>query len=310
MIRVGVLRGGAGTNYEQSLASGAYVLKHLPSDRYELIDLYIDTEGTWHLGGLPVSEERLRHRVDVIWNTLLGYFGADGKVQQLLERLGIQYTGSGPLASAIVANRKLQKDRLATLGILTPRGVFIESWGEGSYDEKVVDGVVGTISKKFSPPWIISPLYPSDDPSSVIAKTRVDLTDMLQEKCQNKIPVLVEEAVFGQKVSVIASSGFRKQKTYTFLPVEKKDGAYRKLSKKERDSVQHIAKHLHESLELGPYSCVHAIVSTKGKVYILGIDTVPVLHSESVLHEMLSSVGSSFGEFSEHMITHARTRKV
>ena len=55
MIRVGVLRGGTSKEYEQSLKAGAYVLKRLPKDAYEPLDIYIDREGVWHLGGLPMS---------------------------------------------------------------------------------------------------------------------------------------------------------------------------------------------------------------------------------------------------------------
>ncbi|MEI8129926.1 MAG: hypothetical protein WCG55_00265 [bacterium] len=310
MIRVGVLRGGAGTDYEQSLASGAYVLKHLPHDRYEVYDVYIDTEGVWHLGGTPVSEEKLRHRIDVIWNTLSGYFGADGKLQQLLEKLGIQYTGSDPLTSAIVANRKLQKDRLATLGIVTPRGLFVDSWGDGVYDAKDVDTVVATVSKKFSPPWIVTPTSRVGGSDFVIAKTRIELAHILQTMCQNKTPVLIEEAVIGQEVRVVASSGFRGQKTYTFLPVEKNRGAHKKLKREERDIVQRVARSVHEGLELGSYSCIHAVVSPKGRVYVTGVDTVLAVHPESDFHEALTSVGSSFREFSEHVLSHARARKI
>jgi len=89
MIRVGVLRGGTGTKYDASLATGAYVLKHLPRDLYEPVDIFIDRAGQWHVGGVPVSHDKLQRRIDVVWNALHGFYGEDGKAAQLLENLGI-----------------------------------------------------------------------------------------------------------------------------------------------------------------------------------------------------------------------------
>ena len=309
MIRVGVLRGGTGIDYEQSLASGAYVLKHLPRDRYEVFDIYIDTEGVWHLGGTPVSADKLRHRVDLILNTLSGYFGADGKLSQLLESLGIPYTGSEPLVGALTMHRALLINHLANSGIATMRGVFIESWGDAENEQKEIDEITNTIAKKFSPPWVVAPLAVGHAHDSIIAKTRTNLNQVLGEMARAKIPVHVAEAVFGQEVSVVASSGFRRQNTYTFLPVEKKGSGYRKLKKEERDAVQKVAQAVHESLHCGPYSCTHAVVTPKGRIYVLSVETVPHFHGESELHHMFASVGSSFHEFSEHVIAHARARK-
>ena len=73
MIRVGVLRGGTGNQYEQSLATGAYVLKHQPKDTYEVSDIFLDRDGVWHFNGAPLDYEKLMRRVDVIWNALHGF---------------------------------------------------------------------------------------------------------------------------------------------------------------------------------------------------------------------------------------------
>lgn len=306
MIRVGVLRGGTSNQYDQSLATGAYVLKHLPRDRYEPVDIFLDREGIWHFNGTPLGHDKLKMRVDVIWNALHGFYGEDGKVQQLLESLSIPYIGSGPLLSAISMNKKLLKDQVAKLGIKTPRGIYIEKWGNENREE-TVSGVVRTISTKFSPPWIVEPISRGLANGSMRAKTRDELTAVLLQMFDLDIPVLIEEEVLGKEVSVISSGGFRKQPVYTFLPQENKNPKGR-MQKKESEEVQKVAKALHHGLGLGPYSHMRAIIHQSG-VYVVGVETLPSLHEGGELHHSLDAVGSSFSEFAEHLIGQAMKGK-
>ena len=307
MIRVGVLRGGTGAQYERSLASGAHVLKHLPRDRYEVLDIYIDQAGVWHLGGIPVSTDKLRHRVDVIWNTLQGFYGEDGKLAQALETLGIPYTGSGPLASAVAMNKKLTKDRLLATGVKTPRGIYVEEWGTGSGDVAVAE-VARTVSAKFSPPWIVEPISRGAGDGAMLAKTRGDLVEILQAVCEAKLPVLVEEAVLGTQAHVIALSGFRGQSVYTFLPMHA-EGKEKKFQRVEKEQLETTAQKTHASLGLESYSLVHMVMDRKGAVSVLGVETVPTLHFEADLHHALAAVGSSFAEFADHFIRLALKKK-
>src|SRR3989344_2028477 len=105
-IRVGVMRGGLGAEYDVSLRTGQSVLEHLPED-YRGHDLLITKDGTWHLGGLPIRVSDVAKRVDVVFNSLHGEFGEDGKVQRILEDHCIPYTGSGVVASALGMNKHL-----------------------------------------------------------------------------------------------------------------------------------------------------------------------------------------------------------
>jgi hypothetical protein len=81
-IRVGILRGGQGHEYEVSLKTGAGVLKNLPSDKYQPVDILLTRDGTWHLSGLPVEPARAIQAVDVVFNALHGEYGEDGQIQQ------------------------------------------------------------------------------------------------------------------------------------------------------------------------------------------------------------------------------------
>ena len=307
MIRVGILRGGTSNKYDESLATGAYILQHLSRDRYEPIDLFVDRNGVWHLYGTPLSEDKLRIRVDVVWNALSGFYGEDGKVSQVLEMLSIPYIGSGPLSSALSMNKKLSKEYLAKSNIKTPRGVYIEDWGEGAREQSVSE-VVHNVSKKLSPPWIVEPISRPRGNGAIWVKTRDELTAVLLQMFDADIPVLVEEAVLGKEVSVSTVAGFRGKGIYTFLPVVK-NSLNARLKREESEELQRVAALVHKTFGIGIYSRTEALLTPKGAVYVLATDTIPVLHENSDLHHSFDSVGVTFDEFAAHLIAEAMVRK-
>ena len=296
MIRVGVLRGGTSSEYDSSLASGAYVLKNLPRDKYEPVDVFIDREGAWHIGGKPASYDKLQHRVDVVWNALGGFYGADGKVENVLSSLSIPYVGAGPFLSALTMHKKMSKDHLAAIGIETPRGIYIESWGEGSRDETSAV-IVAQVAHDFSPPWIVVPISRSQGIEPARAVTLGDLSDVLGRMFDLGLPVSIEEEVLGERASVIALGGFRRQPTYTFLP-----SGSRVWRGSESEALQAVARTIHEKLGFGPYSRIEAVVTPRGRIFVTRIETVPSFAPGSEIHSALQGTGASFGELADHLL--------
>ena len=133
MIRVGVVRGGTSSEYDTSLAGGAFVLRNLPRDKYQPVDIFVDQEGAWHIGGLPMTHEALQHKVDVVWNALHGFYGEDGKVQQLLENLSIPYIGTTPYVAAMTMHKKLLNDSFNDMGLKVQPGVYVQWIGKGPH---------------------------------------------------------------------------------------------------------------------------------------------------------------------------------
>ena len=125
-VRVGVLRGGVSHEYEVSLATGGSVLKHLQSV-YRGHDILIDREGVWHWNGLPAEPDLIARQVDVFWNALHGEYGEDGKVQQLLDSLGVAYTGSGAMSSALAMNKMAAKGFFRQAGLKVPPGFLVRN---------------------------------------------------------------------------------------------------------------------------------------------------------------------------------------
>ena len=102
---IGVLMGGCSSEREVSLRSGAAVADALKSIGHKVVPIDLQSEDLRELEGV---------HLDVAFIALHGRFGEDGRLQQLLQKRGIPYTGSGPGASR-AAMDKVEAKRLFKL---------------------------------------------------------------------------------------------------------------------------------------------------------------------------------------------------
>src|SRR5579872_3274962 len=103
--RVGVLMGGLSAERDVSLRTGEGVAAALEGKGYEVARLVWESEGS------ALDELVRQASIDVAFIALHGRGGEDGCVQGLLELLGIPYTGSGVLASALAMDKLKAKER-------------------------------------------------------------------------------------------------------------------------------------------------------------------------------------------------------
>ena len=112
---IAVLMGGPGSERDVSIASGNAVLE-------ALID-----EG---LNALPVDvqsqEIDLPDGVGLCFNAIHGTFGEDGEMQQILEGMGMPYTGAGIQSSRIAFDKALSKDVFIERGVPTPASEIVD----------------------------------------------------------------------------------------------------------------------------------------------------------------------------------------
>ncbi len=303
MIRVGVIRGGTGPKYQTSLDTGAFVLKHLPREEFEPVDIFVDRDGAWHMAGRPVSPDRLARNVDVVWNALHGHYGEDGKLARFLESVQLPYVGTPPLPAAVAMHERLLNERLGAHGFPVRKGMYVEEWADISAED-----AAQLAAAKLSPPWIVVPVMRGVTEGEYRAKTRPELTALLAELRAAGLPVFVEEATLGREVSVVTVPGFRKEKLYTFIPLGADGRRATNARAPEHAALQQLAKKAHEVLNLGHYSRVHMVLTPKGKIVIRSVDTVPDLSKESPVHAMLASTGATFAELARHLIGLAKER--
>lgn len=112
--KVGVLYGGVSAEREVSLKSGTMVLEAL---RRRGIDAHGFDTGFGSLADLVAQQ------FDRVFIALHGRGGEDGTIQGALEMIGVPYTGSGVMASAIAMDKIFTKRLWTTHGLPTPRWV-------------------------------------------------------------------------------------------------------------------------------------------------------------------------------------------
>lgn len=312
-LRVGVLRGGPSSEYEVSLKTGASVLQHLPEDKYVPVDIFLDRDGTWHHRGRPIVPTDLSDHVDVVWNALHGHYGEDGKVQKVLEDIGIPYTGSGVLPSAIGMHKAIAKEHLSRAGIRTPEGWLVAE------DDDIQEALYDIFrNSKF--PLVVKPVTGGSSVATHIVRSYAKLLAAVAD-AMTYGDVLIEEFVAGREATVGVIDANDDGEVFALPPVEivpPPDAAFfdyeakygggtselcpGRFTPEENAELRRLAALAHKALGLRHYSRADFIVSRFRGIYMLEVNTLPGLTSESLLPKALRASGVLLPEFLDHVI--------
>ncbi|MEK7607444.1 MAG: D-alanine--D-alanine ligase [Patescibacteria group bacterium] len=319
--RVAVLRGGPSSEYEVSLKSGETVLKNLPA-KYEPIDVFISRVGAWHVGGVEKKPAEILKHIDVAFVALHGQYGEDGKVQRILEHIGIPFTGSKSFASALAMNKHLTKNALSHL----KDKIKFAAHKVFTRDEIKQIGV-NEIFRIIPHPSIVKPLSAGSSVGITIVKTFFDLESALKKALEHSDSVIIEEFIEGREVTCGVVDNFRGQKTYSLFPIEiipkedfydyhakyiSEDTRYicpTKFDESIKQTIQEVSKAIHEHLGLRHYSRSDFIVHPKRGVYFLEVNTLPGMTSHSLIPKAGDAGGFPLSEFFDHVLTLAIARK-
>ncbi len=318
---VGILRGGPSSEYEVSLTTGATVLQHLPQDKYTFLDIYIDQEGKWHVQGQAVEPHQALQRVDVVFNALHGEYGEDGKVQRILEKHGVPFTGSNSFGSALAMNKVLSKKTFAQHGLKTPHYKTLRQ--NEAADQAILD-----IFRSFPMPAVVKPVSQGSSVGVSIAKNIAELREGIAHAFEYDDSILIEEFIKGIEASCGVLESFRGQKLHALIPIEIRpkashffdytskytDGGSDEIcpgnfTLEEKARIEEYAKRAHEILGLRHYSRSDFIVTPRRGIYILETNTLPGLTPNSLLPKELKAGGTELSHFLDHIIELALGKK-
>ncbi len=130
--------------------------------------------------------------VDVVIIALHGTWGEDGRIQGLLDTIGIPYTGSGVLASALAMDKVAAKKVLAADGIDVPRGVEVTS---DTGDDLVRARSVGL-------PAFVKPVASGSSVGAAIVTSAEQLAPAIADALRYDERALVEELLGGTELTV------------------------------------------------------------------------------------------------------------
>lgn len=230
---VAVLFGGLSSEKEISLATGRYVYSIVDRNRYNVLPLYMSSSnGKLYI--LPdklviqnrtedienrlseaeyVKLESLKSKCDLVFIALLGKYGEDGVIQGILEILGIPYTGSGILPSAVAMHKRVTKNLLRSMNITVARDYILSNDEWQNNQEKVINEIQSQIGM----PVVVKPTREGSSVGVSFANDIETLKKGISLAFEWDKEILVEEYVKGQEFMCIVIGN---QNPVAMIPTE------------------------------------------------------------------------------------------
>lgn len=293
-IHVAVLMGGLSSEREVSLRSGAACANALQAQGYRVSR--IDA-------GRDVGERLAELRPDVCFNALHGRYGEDGCIQGLLETLGIPYTHSGVLASALAMHKERSKPVLAAAGVPVAESL-------------VVTRAEAARAHVMPPPYVIKP--PTEGSSVGVFIVREDQAQPPQELTSAEWTlgeeVMVERFIPGRELTCAVMGDealgvieIRPAEGLAFYDYDAKyapGGSIHVLPAPLKPNVYQLVQKLsvaaHRALGCRGVSRSDFRYDDRpegtGELVCLEVNTQPGMTSTSLVPELAAHAGRSFGE--------------
>ena len=244
---------------------------------------------------------------DCVYLGLHGVDGEDGKIQATLDLLGVPYTGSDHLSSAMAMDKAVTKRIMEANGILTPR------WQDLHYTAADIPRLAETLPV----PCVIKV---ADGGSSIgvqIADTRGDLAEALADVLPYGEHVVVEEKIVGRELTMPVLDG-RCLCPIEIVPPDEKGFDYMSkyqsggksareicpapVTEAERDQLAEAALKLHRALGLSVYSRSDFMLDREGRAWCLEVNTLPGMTSTSLIPQAAAEAGIGYGELCEKIV--------
>ena len=190
MSVVAVLKGGRSLERQISMQSGARVEAALKRLGHAVVGIDVDHD----------LVRKLRDAApDVAFVALHGRDGEDGTVQELLEVLGIPYTGSGVHACVLASDKVLAKHELRAAGIPTPDSL---SFNETAFKELGAAEALDAVEERLGFPLVVKPADQGSALGIKFAPGAADVPAALVAAFSYSRKVLIERYIDGSDLAV------------------------------------------------------------------------------------------------------------
>lgn len=305
--RVALLAGGTSGERDISLASGDGARGALEKAGFQVIQ--ID----------PASKDDLKRlvdeRFDVAFLALHGKMGEDGTIQGMLELLGIPYTGSGVLASAVAMNKGKSKVFYDLAGIPTVPGINLTSNDEVNLEE--IKSIVGI-------PCVVKPATEGSSLGLRIIHNESELAEAIEYVFGIDDSIVIEKFVAGTETTAAVLGNDNPEALPVIEIVPLKADSYdfeskyapggcehicpARLSSEVTALIQNYAIRAHKTLGCRGVSRTDFIVDSDGKPWILETNTIPGMTPTSLLPDTAGVAGYSFPELCTKLVEYALDR--
>ena len=238
--------------------------------------------------------------IDVVLISLYGTWGEDGRMQGLLDTLGIAYTGSGVLASALAMDKVMAKTVLKANGLDVPRGEVVRS-AEGADLER---------ARAIGLPVFVKPVASGSSVGASIVRGPEDLAPAIAGALEYDDRALVEEYLKGTELTVAVIGNDEPQALPVIEIVPKREffdyhakydaGASEEIVPARipddvAKRVQDLAVRAHRALGCRGMSRTD-FVWIGDRIVALEVNTIPGMTANSLLPKAARAAGIGFGD--------------
>lgn len=336
-MNVVVLAGGISTERDVSLVSGKMIYTALRKNGHNaiLLDVYLGTNETdieniftmdkdWVSEINPVKDanpdiEKIKalrpdgdkqffgpnviaicQNADIVFMALHGENGENGKIQACFDLMGITYTGTDYISSAVAMDKALSKDIFAVYGVPTPKGIRLKK-GE-------------TESEKVPYPCIVKACKGGSSVGVCIANNDEEYEKAKEEAFRYDDEVVIEQYIKGREFSV----GVLQGKALPVIEIAPLQGFYdyknkyqagsavetcpANISKEKTEEMQKAAEMVFKALRLKNYARMDFMMSEQEEIYCLEANTLPGMTPTSLLPQEAAAIGISFEQLCEKLM--------
>ena len=241
---------------------------------------------------------------DIVFMALHGENGENGKIQAAFDLLGIKYTGSGYLSSALAMDKGAAKIFFEKNGVPTPAGMKMTKADHTDDFDK----------NGLSLPCVVKPCCGGSSIGVSIVRTKEQFHAALEEAFRWEDELIIEEYIEGREFSV----GVLEYQALPIIEIAPVEGFYdyknkykagstvetcpAELSKEITEKMQKYAVIAAEALGLDTYSRMDFLLNKEGKIYCLEANTLPGMTPTSLLPQEAGVIGVNFNELCEKLI--------
>jgi D-alanine-D-alanine ligase len=299
--RVGVVMGGTSAEREVSLKTGLAVSSALSTVGFDVVAIELGP-------GIDPGRALIEADVEVAFLALHGRLGEDGCIQGLCEVLGIPYTGSGVLASALAMDKLKSKELFRLHNVPTPPYYV--------FDHATLDDLE-EVHGSFGFPVIVKPRREGSSFGLSKAESVSELARAIEVAQRYDRSVLVERFVAGSEVSV----GILDGRVLGAIEIVPKSGIYdyhakytagmteyhlpARLPPTRYRGVLNLAERAAQALDTRGAVRVDLLVTPGQNEYVLEVNTLPGMTPTSLLPKIAQAAGYDFAALCSAIVEHA-----
>ncbi|MBQ5360319.1 MAG: D-alanine--D-alanine ligase, partial [Lachnospiraceae bacterium] len=247
---------------------------------------------------------------DVVFMALHGANGEDGRIQAVFDLLGVPYTGSGHLGSAIAM------DKIRTKEVVSPRGVRTPAWKVYDKKETPEDAIIADIKA----PCVVKTPGGGSSLGVFVVRDQAEVEGAVRACLKYSPSLLVEELIEGREFTKAVLNG----SPLPSVEIAPLQGGYDYSNKYVAGATREIcpgrctpevekemgdmALQVHKILGLHTYSRSDFMVTDDGTVYFLEVNTLPGMTPTSLVPQEAAAVGIGYEDLCELIVEGAFDR--